>query len=62
MIQARLQSNVDAYTLISVRGYPLSFSLGIIQIDLDSTFSVDALLARADAAMYEHKQAKRGNA
>ena len=62
VIQARLQSNVDAYNLVSVRGYPLTFSLGIIQIDLDSTFSVEALLARADAAMYEQKQAKKGNA
>ncbi|HSJ88794.1 MAG TPA: diguanylate cyclase [Anaerolineales bacterium] len=62
VIQARLQSNVDAYNLVSVRGYPLSFSLGIIQINLDSIFSVDALLAQADTAMYEHKQTKKGKA
>ena len=60
VIHARLQSNVESYNLVSVRGYALSFSLGIIPIDLDSTFTVDALLAQADAAMYEHKQGKKG--
>lgn len=60
VIQKRLRSNVDAYNLVSVRGYILSFSLGIIQVDLDSTFTVDTLLSQADKAMYEHKQAKKG--
>jgi len=58
-IQARLQSNVEAYNLISVRGYALSFSLGIIQVDLNSTFTVDTLLSQADKAMYEHKMSKK---
>lgn len=62
IIQARLQSNVDAYNLVSVRGYALSFSLGIIQVDLNSTFTVDTLLSLADTAMYEHKQSKQGKA
>lgn len=62
VIQKRLQSNVEAYNLVSVRGYILSFSLGIIQVDLDSTFTVDTLLSQADKAMYEHKQAKKGPA
>jgi diguanylate cyclase (GGDEF)-like protein len=62
IIHARLQSNVDAYNLISVRGYALSFSLGIIQVDLNSTVTVDTLLSQADAAMYEHKQSKQGRA
>jgi len=60
VIQGRLKSNVDTYNLVSVRGYALSFSLGIIPVDLDSTFTVDALLAQADTAMYEHKQGKKG--
>lgn len=62
VIQKRLQSNVESYNLVSVRGYILSFSLGIIQVDLDSTFTVDTLLSQADKAMYEHKQAKKGPA
>jgi diguanylate cyclase (GGDEF)-like protein len=62
VLQSRLQSNVDAYNLISIRGYALSFSLGIIQVDLNSIFTVDSLLVKADAAMYDHKQAKKGRA
>jgi diguanylate cyclase (GGDEF)-like protein len=58
-IQARLQSNVDTHNLESARGYELSFSLGIIRVDLDSTFTVEALLAQADQAMYAHKKRKK---
>lgn len=54
-IQARLQSNVDAHNLVTVRGYSLSFSLGIIRVDLSSIYTVEALLAQADEAMYAHK-------
>lgn len=59
VIHKRLQSNVDAYNLVTVRGYELSFSLGIMRVDLDSTFTVDALLSEADRAMYAHKQSKK---
>ena len=58
-IQARLQSNVDTHNLESVRSYSLSFSLGIIRVDLKSTFTVEALLAQADQAMYAHKKRKK---
>jgi diguanylate cyclase (GGDEF)-like protein len=59
-IQARLQSNVDTHNLESVHGYALSFSLGIIRVDLNSTFTVEALLSQADEAMYIHKRHKKG--
>ncbi len=58
-IQARLQSNVDSHNLVSVHGYALSFSLGIIRVDLNSTFTVEALLSQADEAMYAHKRLKK---
>lgn len=58
-IQARLQSNVNSHNLESVRSYPLSFSLGIIRVDLDATFTVEALLQQADEAMYAHKKGKK---
>ena len=58
-IQKRLQSNVDAHNLQSVHGYALSFSLGIIRVDLSSTFTVEALLSQADEAMYTHKRHKK---
>lgn len=58
-IQVRLQSNVDSHNLESVHGYALSFSLGIIRVDLNSTFTVEALLSQADEAMYTHKRHKK---
>jgi diguanylate cyclase (GGDEF)-like protein len=58
-IQARLQSNVDAHNLVSVRGYALSFSLGVVRVDLNSVFTVEGLLNQADAAMYAHKQQRK---
>ena len=58
-IQARLQSNVDAHNLLSVRGYALSFSLGVVRVDLNSVFTVEGLLNQADAAMYAHKQQRK---
>jgi len=61
-IQERLQSNVDTHNLESVHGYALSFSLGIIQVDLKSTFTVEALLSQADEAMYIHKRDKKSQA
>ena len=61
-IRARLKSNVDAYNLVSVKGYALSFSLGVIQVNLNSTFTVESLLEEADKAMYEHKYGKKGEA
>jgi GGDEF domain-containing protein len=54
-----LQSNVDTHNLESAHGYSLSFSLGIIRVDLNSTFTVEALLAQADEAMYAHKKKKK---
>jgi diguanylate cyclase (GGDEF)-like protein len=58
-IQERLQGNVDTHNLEAARGYALSFSMGIIRVDLNSTFTVDALLAQADQAMYAHKKKKK---
>lgn len=58
-IQARLQSNVNEYNLQSVRGYTLSFSLGVVQVDLNSAFTIETLLSQADAIMYEQKRLKK---
>ena len=61
-MQARLQSNVDAHNLQSERGYALSFSLGVIRVDSNSTITMEALLSQADAAMYKHKQGRKRTA
>jgi len=58
-IQERLQSNVDTHNLEAARGYALSFSMGIIRVDLSSTFTVESLLAQADEAMYAHKKKRK---
>lgn len=59
-IQARLQSNLNAYNLQSVRGYALSFSLGTVQVDLNSNSPIESILAQADAVMYEQKRVSKG--
>ena len=62
VIQERLQGNVDTHNLEAARGYTLSFSLGIIRVDLNSTFTVESLLAQADEAMYAHKKKRKRKA
>jgi diguanylate cyclase (GGDEF)-like protein len=57
-MQARLQSNVDAHNL-QVDGHALSFSLGVIRVDSNSTDTMEVLLSQADAAMYKHKQSRK---
>ncbi len=57
-MQARLQSNVDAHNL-QAGGHALSFSLGVIRVDSDSTDTMEVLLSQADAAMYKHKQSRK---
>lgn len=61
-IQIRLQRNVDAYNFQSALGYALSFSLGVIQVTLDSSITMEELLAQADTAMYKHKQTRKRTA
>jgi diguanylate cyclase (GGDEF)-like protein len=61
-IQSRLQSNVDAYNLQSDSGQALSFSLGIIRVEPQSTITMEELLSEADAAMYKHKISRRRTA
>ncbi len=58
-MQARLQSNVDAYNLQVGKGQALSFSMGIIWADLKSDIAMEELLFQADKAMYEHKKSRR---
>jgi diguanylate cyclase (GGDEF)-like protein len=61
-IQARLQSNVDAYNLHAAPGQALSFSLGVIRVESGSTTTMEELLSQADAAMYQHKLTRRRTA
>jgi len=58
-IRALLQTNVDAHNRQTTPGFALSYSLGVIQVDLASSITMEELLSQADAAMYKHKQARR---
>ena len=58
-IQALLQSNVDAYNMEAEQGHTLSFSLGVIRADPQSTIPMEELLSEADIAMYKHKLSRR---
>jgi diguanylate cyclase (GGDEF)-like protein len=58
-IQARMQSNVDAYNLQAASGQALSFSLGVIRVEPESTITMEELLSQADAAMYRHKLSRK---
>jgi len=57
-MQTRLQSNVNAHNL-QADGHALSFSLGVIRVDSNSTDTMEVLLSQADAAMYKHKQSRK---
>jgi diguanylate cyclase (GGDEF)-like protein len=58
-IQTRLQNNMAAYNLRSTNGRALSFSLGVIQVDINTSITMEELLSQADAAMYKHKQSRK---
>lgn len=61
-MQARLHGNVDAYNSQSASGQALSFSLGVIRVEPESTITMEELLSEADAAMYKHKLSRRRTA
>jgi diguanylate cyclase (GGDEF)-like protein len=58
-VQARLQQNVETHNRQTTPGYALAFSMGGIQVDLDSSVTMEELLSQADAAMYKHKQSRK---
>jgi diguanylate cyclase (GGDEF)-like protein len=58
-MEARLHAHVDTYNLEVGPGQALSFSLGAIWEDANSDVSMEEMLARADKAMYIHKQSRK---
>jgi len=58
-MEARLQSNVDTHNLQADSGHTLSFSIGSIRVDSNSTISMETLMSQADEAMYKHKQSRK---
>jgi diguanylate cyclase (GGDEF)-like protein/PAS domain S-box-containing protein len=54
-IKARLQDNVRRFNIRHELPYELSVSVGIVLLDPHSQISIEDLIRKADAAMYEHK-------
>jgi diguanylate cyclase (GGDEF)-like protein/PAS domain S-box-containing protein len=61
-IKARLQDNVRRFNMQHELPYDLSVSVGIVLLDPHSKLSIDDLLRKADAAMYEHKHSVKEKA
>jgi diguanylate cyclase (GGDEF)-like protein len=51
----KLDCALDEYNLMANSGYCISFSYGIVEFDIDKHASVEALLAKTDAMMFNHK-------
>lgn len=56
-IKARLEEKVRRLNLRRELPYELSISIGIVLLDPNSNLSIEELINKADAAMYEHKHA-----
>ncbi|MBN3004196.1 diguanylate cyclase (GGDEF)-like protein [Chromobacterium alkanivorans] len=56
---AKFSRHLDAYNAGSGQPYQLAFSDGIVELDAERHFSIEALLAEGDELMYSIKAAKR---
>jgi diguanylate cyclase (GGDEF)-like protein/PAS domain S-box-containing protein len=59
LLRERLQQQIDFYNSREMRDYKLSLSIGIVESDPASPFSIDDLMSCADERMYENKRSKR---
>ena len=60
-LRKRLQQALTTANAKPNRAYPLGFSIGIVACGPTNDRSMEALLAEADALMYEDKKRKRAN-
>ena len=51
----RFKIALDEYNRMSNRGYEISFSAGIIEVEHDQNNSLEVLIERADSLMYDNK-------
>jgi len=58
ILRSRLQNQIDIYNAIENRDYKISVSVGIACSDPAKPYSIDELMSRADALMYEQKRSK----
>ena len=60
ILKERLRNCIDSRNRLTARHYKLSLSIGLVQYNPENPCSVDELIARADALMYEEKRRKQG--
>jgi diguanylate cyclase (GGDEF)-like protein/PAS domain S-box-containing protein len=58
---SRLEKKFESYNALNHVPYKLSLSIGVAELRSDGTQSMEDLMARADAAMYENKRRKKSN-
>ncbi len=59
VIVDRLQKNLELQNIKEHRGYTITISIGSVYFDPEHPSSIDELLSKADAAMYENKRGKQ---
>ena len=58
ILKSRLQNQIDISNATENRDYKISVSVGIACSDPANPYSIDELMSRADALMYEQKRSK----
>jgi diguanylate cyclase (GGDEF)-like protein/PAS domain S-box-containing protein len=58
IVRRRVAEKVERFNLEGAHPYPLSLSIGTLMCSYDEKSSVETLLAKADALMYEEKKRK----
>jgi diguanylate cyclase (GGDEF)-like protein/PAS domain S-box-containing protein len=58
---SRLEKKFESYNALNHVPYKLSLSIGVAELKSDGTQSMEDIMARADAAMYENKRRKKSN-
>lgn len=61
-MDARLQDSVAAFNSEASRPYPLSMSVGVLDLSAHNEESLESLVAEVDRRMYEAKRARRQSA
>jgi diguanylate cyclase (GGDEF)-like protein/PAS domain S-box-containing protein len=59
MLISRLEQKFEDFNAQKLMPYKLSISIGVAQLDIDGSQSMEDLMALADLAMYENKRRKR---
>ena len=59
VISERLRESLAAFNRVYQRGYEISFSWGMVYYDPSEHTTLDSLLDKADALMYENKRHKK---